>query len=205
MDDSNGDLPTGSQTRHRSPLLSPKVRSRLWIISPAILTLIALLHPFFVHRFNMNPWKGGAFGMFSTIDNFSNRMVRVLVPTELGESPAQLTNSKAERLLRLVCMPNLALLIEKADRLDSKKWVLFQSGESDFSTIVPGLDPQAQSSILTTYLLDEGADNKSLKSHPKFLIPAEYVMGNTSTLTGSGNSRIDPLNRKRTADSPNHA
>jgi len=190
MDDSNRDLPAGSQTQCSGKLLSPKIRSRLWIISPVILTVIALLQPFLIHRFNMNPWKGGAFGMFSTVDHFTTRILRVSVPTELGDFPALLTNSRAERM-RIVCMPNLKLLIEKADLLDKKKWVLFQSGESDFPPILPGRNFEEQSAILRTYSMDEEASKNTLKSPPNFLIPARQVIGNPTTVSGNGNSRID--------------
>jgi hypothetical protein len=52
------------------------VRSALcWYGAPLLLLSIALLHFYRAHKFDQTPWKGGGFGMFSTIDGPGTRFL----------------------------------------------------------------------------------------------------------------------------------
>ncbi len=53
-----------------------------------LLCLVALHHAYRVSREGLTPWKGGGFGMFSTIDSQAQRFVRLSVTTEGGETLA---------------------------------------------------------------------------------------------------------------------
>lgn len=57
-------------------------------IPSALLCVVALHHAYRVSREGLTPWKGGGFGMFSTIDSQAERFVRLSVTTEGGETLA---------------------------------------------------------------------------------------------------------------------
>jgi hypothetical protein len=53
-----------------------------------LLCLVALYQAYRVAREGLTPWKGGGFGMFSSIDSQPERFMRLSVTTEAGETPA---------------------------------------------------------------------------------------------------------------------
>ena len=59
-------------------------------LAPAVLSALALLQLFFGQFHNLTPWKGGGFGMFSTPDGPSARVVRVYLETDDREIPARM-------------------------------------------------------------------------------------------------------------------
>lgn len=58
---------------------------QFWLV-PALLIVVALRQIFLVSTVKLSPWKGGGFGMFSSIDRPSNRVIEVLGLTTTGES-----------------------------------------------------------------------------------------------------------------------
>jgi len=58
---------------------SPHTLSRLdtarALIAPVLLALVALVQCWLVLRHDLSPWKGGGFGMFSSLDRIVNRTV----------------------------------------------------------------------------------------------------------------------------------
>jgi hypothetical protein len=57
-------------------------------IPSALVCVVALHHTYRVSREGLTPWKGGGFGMFSTIDSQADRFARLSVTTEGGETLA---------------------------------------------------------------------------------------------------------------------
>jgi hypothetical protein len=57
-------------------------------IPSALLCVVALHHAYRVSQEGLTPWKGGGFGMFSTVDSQAERFVRLSVTTEAGETLA---------------------------------------------------------------------------------------------------------------------
>jgi hypothetical protein len=57
-------------------------------IPSALLCVVALHHTCRVSCEGLTPWKGGGFGMFSTIDSEADRFARLSVTTEGGETLA---------------------------------------------------------------------------------------------------------------------
>lgn len=57
--------------------------------APALLTTLACTQLFFGLNFGLTPWKGGGFGMFSTIDSPGARTVRVYLETDNGDLPTK--------------------------------------------------------------------------------------------------------------------
>ena len=57
---------------------SPDYRLRL-ALAPLCLCLVALLQLARVHWYEQTPWKGGGFGMFSTVDTRGARFLRLFL------------------------------------------------------------------------------------------------------------------------------
>ncbi len=57
--------------------------------APALLTTLACTQLFFGLNFGLTPWKGGGFGMFSTVDSPGGRTVRVYLETDDGDLPTK--------------------------------------------------------------------------------------------------------------------
>jgi hypothetical protein len=57
--------------------------------APILLTTLACIQIFFGLNFELTPWKGGGFGMFSTVDTPGSRTVRVYLETDDGDLPTK--------------------------------------------------------------------------------------------------------------------
>jgi hypothetical protein len=80
-------------------------------VSPAVLVVVAALQVVMAKTVGLTPWKGGGFGMFSTLDHGAYRGVDILleapersesqhVPPSLEELAARVANCPADWLLR---------------------------------------------------------------------------------------------------------
>ena len=58
---------------------------QFWFV-PILLMVVALRQITLVFTIDLTPWKGGGFGMFSSIDRPSNRVIEVRGLTATGES-----------------------------------------------------------------------------------------------------------------------
>lgn len=63
----------------------------LGLAAPAVLAAVALTQVVLTQTRDLTPWKGGGFGMFSSVDLESHRAVRAYLGTPDGEVPAVLT------------------------------------------------------------------------------------------------------------------
>ena len=66
--------------------------------APSILLLIAAAQVYQVRAHDLTPWKGGGFGMFSTVDNPRRRMVRCYLVGEDGHETPLKIPARFERL-----------------------------------------------------------------------------------------------------------
>lgn len=62
-------------------------------ITPTILIVVACVQLYNAHFKTLSPWKGGGFGMFSTIDKPENRFLRAYFVTGQGEHPIEIPDS----------------------------------------------------------------------------------------------------------------
>src|SRR5688500_5050957 len=78
---------------------SAEIRERfLRSAAPAVLVLVAAVQAYNVRQYELTPWKGGGFGMFSTIDEPGRRIVRCYLVGDGGhETPLRIPPS-LERL-----------------------------------------------------------------------------------------------------------
>lgn len=91
MSDSDARAPSERQHPDAdSPQSSGSVRSIYFWFAPALLAVVAISQLIMGTQFNLTPWKGGGFGMFSTVDGPSGRTVRVYLETDAEEIPTDL-------------------------------------------------------------------------------------------------------------------
>jgi hypothetical protein len=95
---------------------------RVWL-APVCLCLVAALHLWRVTTASQTPWKGGGFGMFSTIDAEHARFVRAWLVTEYGERPIIIPQDLEKKVAELRAAPQQAGLDELAARLAERGWI----------------------------------------------------------------------------------
>lgn len=92
-------------------------------MAPALLCGLATNQLFLVETSNLSPWKGGGFGMFSTMDSPGARFVRVYLSTPTGDTPVMIPQSQHPASVKLRTMPNATDAQKLADELASGSWV----------------------------------------------------------------------------------
>ena len=167
-----------------------QIRSRIWIIPPALLMLVVAFQVVAVNRFHLNKWKGGGFAMFSTTDHYSNRFLRVQVPTENGVLPALLPDWQADRI-RIICMPNQSLLQEEARHMDSVTWHLMEPPTYGTNDISSSPTSRELNSILCAYGDNEYESHKLKSTYPVFLVPENRLQDPSSETKSIGGSQVE--------------
>jgi hypothetical protein len=105
--------------------MSPVERSLFYrraSLAPLCLCLVAGLHVVRVWTVGQTPWKGGGFGMFSTVDDESARFVRCYLMTDDGELPLPVPPAGEKLVAELRAAPTQAKLDELARRLAGQSW-----------------------------------------------------------------------------------
>ena len=95
-------------------------------IAPAALVAVALTQFYLAHAHGLTPWKGGGFGMFSTVDSPSARFLRCYISLPEGEVPAPIPSGNDRAILRLRAMPSNHALREAAKDIARRPWVPYE-------------------------------------------------------------------------------
>ncbi|MFQ5564760.1 MAG: hypothetical protein ACE5EU_00135 [Paracoccaceae bacterium] len=143
-------------------------------LAPALLILIAVVQMFSAFANDQTPWKGGGFGMFSTVDSPGARFLKIYLVSENGEEAVRLPPrlSRLRRIIRSApTQENLDLLVQA---LNQETWVrapypyLFYSAEANAwqqQTAVPGATHKLAAKPFT---------RSKLPQEPEF--PAEFLV-----------------------------
>jgi hypothetical protein len=120
-------------------------RAKLLVLFvPALLVLVAVRQIYLAHTQYLTFWKGGGFGMFSSVDPLRNRILRSYLITQNGEF--LLSNYPAGDIEYLVSratsIPNDKNLTRLARSIAAKKWVL-QAGRVRSASVGRPLDDSA--------------------------------------------------------------
>jgi hypothetical protein len=99
------------------------LQTRRVLLAPICLCLVAALHFYRVSTAGQTPWKGGGFGMFSTIDSEHSRFVHAYVMTKDGPLPLKIPSELDKKTAELRAAPNQQLLQALADKLAQRSWV----------------------------------------------------------------------------------
>ena len=91
-------------------------------LAPVCLCLVASLHLVRVWTVHQTPWKGGGFGMFSTVDDESARFLRCYLVSDCGVIPLPLPPATEKFVAELRAAPAQSKLDELARRLANQSW-----------------------------------------------------------------------------------
>ncbi|MFN0214184.1 MAG: hypothetical protein ACKVT2_08005 [Saprospiraceae bacterium] len=91
--------------------------------APGILVLIALFQIAIAGTGRLSPWKGGGFGMFSTIESPSTRIVKSYLGTSRGRIPVQVPGSFSKEEERIRTKPTQQACDGLAKLLMEGVWV----------------------------------------------------------------------------------
>jgi len=95
----------------------------LLLAVPALLCAVAAAQLYLVEHRSLSRWKGGGFGMFSTVDSPSARFLRVYLMSDSGEVPVLIPSEVRELSQKVRVMPSKQRLEELADTLRNGTWV----------------------------------------------------------------------------------
>jgi hypothetical protein len=92
-------------------------------IAPGLLCGIALTQLLFAHFSSLSPWKGGGFGMFSTVDSPGARFLRAYLVTPQGDIPVMIPDNLKGKENELRTLATQQLAYEFAGALAKGTWV----------------------------------------------------------------------------------
>jgi len=142
------------------------VHSAVRYLAPLLLAVVAVVQIYRAHAFDQSPWKGGGFGMFSTVDSPGARYVRAFLVTDTGEELEVPTPTLAALAIeRVRVIPEAAPLGDIAELIVQTRWVWADydpiarltgdgvasagaAARDAATTAVDGLDPDALSDRL---------------------------------------------------------
>lgn len=117
MPDSDASQPR--EVRSKSDSVDVRIYKYL---APGALLALALLQLFLGRFHDLTPWKGGGFGMFSTVDGPSSRSIRVYLETPDGEIATRLPDWIRNREKYAVSFPARFRLQSIADEVARSHW-----------------------------------------------------------------------------------
>jgi hypothetical protein len=99
------------------------VRTRGALVPPLLLISVATAQLITARTSLLTPWKGGGFGMFSTVDAPHTRFLRIALETPDGDRRVSLPESWREEAAVLRAAPTQARVEALAATLASQTWV----------------------------------------------------------------------------------
>ncbi len=111
--------------------------SLVGFVAPALLIVVGTRQLILAHTHNLTPWKGGGFGMFSSVDHLGRRIVRCYLQTSTGET--LLRQEDLGKLLRdsteVAAIPTEANVASFARRLANVKWAVVANAGTERGTV----------------------------------------------------------------------
>lgn len=98
----------------------------LGAVAPAVLVVFALAQVVLAYTHRLTPWKGGGFGMFSTVDELKRRSLRAWLLNDGEAVPVDLARLRLPRDLvsQAEAFPSERRLRWVAARIQREKWTL---------------------------------------------------------------------------------
>jgi hypothetical protein len=93
---------------------------------PLLLCAIACLQIYLAMTKSLSPWKGGGFGMFSTVDSPDARFLRIYLINGSQETPVLVPDSLKVLGREAQTIPSQALLSRLAERMAQGVWVPYR-------------------------------------------------------------------------------
>jgi hypothetical protein len=102
-----------------------RLRALVWG-SPILLCAVACLQIFLAMTKSLSPWKGGGFGMFSTVDSPDARFLRIYLVNGSEETAVLLPDNLKMLGRELQTIPSEALASDLAQRLARGTWTPYR-------------------------------------------------------------------------------
>jgi hypothetical protein len=93
------------------------VKKFLFLIPPALLVIVALHQIYLAKNYQLSPWKGGGFGMFSSTDLGPARYVRIFLYASQRSEELEIPNSLVESAQKVATFPSNSLLDSLAEKV----------------------------------------------------------------------------------------
>jgi hypothetical protein len=93
-------------------------------VAPLVLVVVLAWHVAARRSDDLTPWKGGGFGMFSTVDSPAGRVVRVEIDTDLGRLPVAVPPALLSQAGVARAAPSTDRLVDLARELAEQWWVV---------------------------------------------------------------------------------
>jgi hypothetical protein len=106
-------------------LKQARLRALVWG-SPILLCAVACLQIFLAMTKSLSPWKGGGFGMFSTVDSPDARFLRIYLINGNEETAVLLPDHLKTLGRELQTIPSAALASDLAQRLAQGTWTPYR-------------------------------------------------------------------------------
>lgn len=134
-----------------------QVGSSFAFIAPGLLIVVALFQLYRAHTVDLRPWKGGGFGMFSSVDD---RFLRFYLVSDTAEALVDHRDLDIDRKTRtrLRNAPDRLLLADLASRAFARDWVADEA-----VGVPPGTDEVEPFSLAdeTVVASSEGTDDSA--------------------------------------------
>lgn len=101
------------------------MKNRLHLVVPAILVTVFCIQFYLVQNHNLTQWKGGGFGMFSTIDSPSERTLKIQLNTDYGPvslNKYSLRELSVRDITKIEAIPSKNKLEGVFQIINSKTW-----------------------------------------------------------------------------------
>lgn len=102
-----------------------KFRALVWS-APLLLCAVACVQIYVALTKTLSPWKGGGFGMFSTVDSPDARFLRIYLINDNEETAVILPDSLKTLGREVQTIPSAALLSELGQRLAQGRWAPYR-------------------------------------------------------------------------------
>lgn len=103
----------------------PRLTALVWGV-PILLCAVACLQIFLAMTKSLSPWKGGGFGMFSTVDSPDARFLRIYLINGGEETAVVLPDSLKMMGREVQTIPTPALLSKLAQQLAQGSWAPYR-------------------------------------------------------------------------------
>ena len=149
--------------------ITPEMRAshafvtRRALLVPVCLCVIAAGHVYRVFACGQTAWKGGGFGMFSTVDAENARFVKCYLQTTAGEIPVELPAVLQKKGAVLRAAPNQAGANDLAQRLAKLTW---HDSQARWSHIANKIAQAPRQAVAKEMLHPVQAQDRNERVHP---------------------------------------
>ncbi len=127
---------------------------------PTLLTTVAIVQEFFSRKFHLSPWKGGGFGMFSTVDAPSARFLRIYLVSQQGKTQVRLPSWLGNLATEVRTIPTEKRILHLARELAQSNWINDTSARS-----VSSITKTNEGDSSSNYFSDFTSETPSLINH----------------------------------------